>query len=416
MTRKLTIAVLAVLVAGTFWMACQSPKKVLTEHDKQQVKDSLLVEAPTGAGIVPVNALFEDKVKLLSYSVNKQRAKPGDAIGLTIYWQCLEPVSSDFKIFVHLDSTKARKTFDHYAVGGLYPTQNWKAGEIVKDELTLQLDQNYPVGPAKLWLGFFDAKAWKEEKKNVRLAVKDAGTVRSDKADRLLLTAFMVGDLEDKRLTVRKVAGAITVDGKLDEGAWKQALVDGGSFFTTDGKPLPEKEKVEVGILWDDQNLYFGFKVADGDLQTPYTTRDSTLWSGGKRGAADVVEIFLDPDADGTHYLELQVSPAQVIFDAIFTGYRAPAWQQASKVNLEVQQAVTLDGTLNDTTPDKGYVVEVAIPWKELPSVDAAPAADRVFRLNFFRLSNSGTWAGAWSPVGNDFHDMSLAGLVTFAP
>jgi hypothetical protein len=33
--------------------------------------------------------------------------------------------------------------------------------------------------------------------------------------------------------------------------------------------------------------------------------------------------------------------------------------------------------------------------------------------VNFLRLSNSGTWAAAWAPVGNDFHDLSLAGTVT---
>ena len=413
---RLTITIVTLLLFGIFGLACRSPKKVLTEHDKQQVKDSLLGEPPVGPEIVPVNVLFEDKVKLLSYSVDKQQAKPGDAIVMTLYWECLAPVEGDFKIFVHLDSTKARKTFDHYAVGGLYPTSNWKKGEIIKDEMALQLDQGFPAGPAKLWLGFFDASAWKEQKQNVRLAVKDAGSIRADKSDRLLVTAFMIGDVDERRLKVKKTATAPTIDGKLDEEGWQQALVNGGSFYATDGKPLPEGEAVTVGILWDDTNLYFGFKVTDKDIKTPYTERDSTLWSGGKRGASDVVEIFLDPDADGKDYLELQVSPARVIFDAIFPRYRSPAWQEASKVNLAVQQAVALNGTLNDDQPDQGYVVEVAVPWKELPGVDGPPSADRLFRLNFFRLSNSGTWAAAWSPVGNDFHDMALAGRVTFVP
>jgi hypothetical protein len=416
MNHPRTITIATLLFFGIFGLACRSPKKVLTEHDKQQVKDSLLPEPPTGPEIVPVNVLFEDKIKLLSYSVDKQQAKAGDTIAMTLYWECLAPVDGDFKIFVHLDSTKARKTFDHYAVGGLYPTANWKKGEIIKDEMALKLDAKFPGGPAKLWLGFFDASAWKEQQQNVRLSVKDPGSVRADKGDRLLVTAFMVGDVEEKKLQVKKVAKAPTIDGKLDEPAWQQALVSGGSFHMTDGKALPEGERVEAGILWDDTNVYFGFKVNDKDISTPYTTRDSTLWSGGKRGASDVMEIFFDPDADGKEYLELQVSPARTIFDAIFTRHRSPSWQEACKVNLAVEQAVVLDGTLNDATPDQGYVVEIAVPWKELPGMDGPPAAERLFRLNFFRLSNSGTWAAAWSPVGNDFHDMALAGRVTFVP
>jgi len=408
------IALAALVVSALTIAACRSPKKVLTERDKQQVKDCVLSEAPTGPDIVPVNVNFDDKVTLLSYSVNKIRAMQGETIALTLYWKSLAKVGGDFKVFVHLDSTRARKTYDHYAVAGLYPTVNWNPGEIIKDEMAIQLDEGFPNGPAKLWLGFFDAKAWKNEKANVRLSVKDAGACRADKKDRLLCLAFMVGNVEDKTVVVKKAGAPVSVDGKLDEPGWRQALVDGGAFYATDGKPIPATEKVEAGMLFDDENLYLAFKVKDKDLQTPYTSRDSTLWSGGKRGAADVTEIFFDPDADGKNYLELQLSPAGIIFDAVFDSYRNPAWKKASAVNLDFKHQVVLDGTLNDKAPDQGYTVEVAIPWKELPGLEKAPDKSRRFSINFFRLSNSGTWAAAWSPVGNDFHDMLLAGRVTF--
>jgi len=313
-----------------------------------------------------------------------------------------------------MDSSKARKTYDHYAVGGLYPTSNWKKGEVIKDELSMQIDANFPVGPSKLWLGFFDAKAWKDDKKNVRLKVTDAGSVRSDKQNRLLLTAFMVGDVQDKDLAIKKASCEVKVDGKPDEACWKQAFVDGGEFYLPTGEKLPANEKVEAGILYDEENLYVAFKVKDTDLRTPYKQRDSTLWSGGKKGASDVMEIFLDPGMDGKDYLELQISPAGVIFDAIFTSYRRPAWKKASAANLTFKHEVALDGTLNDGNADKGYSIEAAIPWKELPGLDKVPEPSQKFHLNFFRLSNNGSWAAAWSPVGNDFHDTSLAGIVTF--
>jgi len=340
------------LVLAFLFPACRSPKKVLTERDKQQVKDSIMTATPAGPGLVSVNANFDDKVELVSYSVNKQRAKAGDTLALTIYWKCLAEVKGDYKIFVHLDSTRARKTYDHYAINNLYPTSNWKAGEVLKDEIAIQIDQDFPGGPAKLWIGLFDAKAWKEEKKNVRLSVKNPGTVRSDKANRLLVTAFMVGDIEEKNLTVKKTSQAIAIDGKLNEDDWKQAFVDGGTFYTSEGKALSDGEKVEVGMLWDDKSLYLGFKVKDKDLRTPYKNRDSTLWSGGKKGASDVVEIFFDPDGDGKKYLELQLSPAGVLFDALFDSYRSPAWQKASAFNLNLTHMVVPDGTLNDANPD----------------------------------------------------------------
>ncbi|MBM4352756.1 MAG: hypothetical protein FJ109_03020 [Deltaproteobacteria bacterium] len=412
--NRSTRILLSLLLIAVFPAACRSPKKVLTELDKQQVKDSVLSEVPTGPEIVPVGTVFDDKVELAAYSLSKTQVKPGDGVALTLYWKSLAKVDGDFKIFVHLDSTKARKTFDHYAVGGLYPTANWNPGEVVKDEIAIQLDANFPVGPAKAWVGFFDARAWKEEKKNVRLAVKTAGRARTDKQDRLLVAAFLVGDVEQKKLVVRKTAAAVSVDGKLDEAGWKQGMVDVGPFYTTDGKLIPEAEKVEAGMMWDDTNLYLAYQVADSDLRTPYTARDSTLWSGGKSGSSDVMEFFFDPDADGLDYLEFQVSPAGVIFDARFTSYREPAWKVASQFNMDVQVKALADGSLNDPSPDKGYAVEVAIPWKSLPGMTGPPGPDRKFSANFFRLSNNGTWAAVWSPVGNDFHDLALAGTVTF--
>lgn len=394
--------------------ACRQPKKVLTEQDKQQVKDGVLAEAPAGENVFPLNANLEDKIALLSYSVNRHTVKPGDTVAVTLYWKSLAKVTEDYKIFVHLDASKARKTYDHYAINGLYPTANWVPGEILKDEFMIQIDQSFPPGPARLWIGMFDATAWKERHENKRLAVKDPGNCRTDKEGRLLVASFLIGEGEDKVLVVRKTTSAVTVDGKLDDADWAQAFADLGRFSTTEGKPLPEGEAVEAGMLFDDQKLYLAARVKDTDLQTPYKDRDSTLWTSGKKEAADVVEFFFDPDGDGKNYLELQVSPAGVVFDAVFDSYRSPAWTKAAEKNLEIQYKAVADGTLNDAKADTGYAIEIAIPWAQLPGLTAVPAAGQKFKVNLFRLSNSGTWAASWAPAGNDFHDLSLAGNVTF--
>jgi hypothetical protein len=398
---------------GLVATGCRAPKKVLTEQDKQSVKDSVLTEAPSGETIVPLNANLDDKVMLVSYSANKHNVKPGDSVAVTLYWKSLAKVTDDYKIFVHLDASKARKTYDHYAINGLYPTANWKVGEVLKDEFTIQVDQGFPPGPARLWVGMFDAAAWRDRKENKRLSVKDAGNCRTDKESRLLVTSFLVGDVPDKVLKVRKATGPVAVDGKLDEADWKQAVLDMGTFTTHEGKPVPPAEAVEGGLLYDDKNLYVAFKVKDTDLVSPYKDRDSTLWSAGK-GSGDVVEFYFDPDGDGKKYLELQVSPAGVVFDAVFDSYRNPAWKKAAEANLAVEQKVTVDGTLGDQKADAGYTVEIAIPWTELPGMTGVPAPTQRFKANLIRLSNSGTWAANWSPAGNDFHDLTLAGTVTF--
>jgi len=412
--RKIVLVFVATLLALAMLPSCRAPKKVLTEQDRQSVKDSVLTDVPTGENILPLNANLEDKVALLAYSVSTHAAKPGDAIAVTFYWKALAKVTDDYKIFVHLDSPKARKTYDHYAINNLYPTTSWNPGEVLKDEFMIQIDQSFPAGPARLWVGLFDATAWRDRKENKRLSVKDPGNCRTDKEGRLLVTSFMIGETQEKALKVRKAASPIAVDGTLSDEEWKQALLDVGAFTTHEGKPVPEAEAVEAGLTFDDKFLYVAFRVKDTDLQSPYKDRDSTLWSGNGKGSADVVEFYFDPDGDGKKYLELQISPAGVIFDAVFDSYRAPAWKDAAKTNLEVDAKVVADGTLGDGPGDKGYTVEAAIPWTQLPGMTAAPDGTRKFKVNLFKLSNSGTWAANWSPAGNDFHDLSLAGTVTF--
>jgi len=388
-------------------------KKVLTLRDEQKLKDNILSELPSGEEIRVINANFDDKVMLLGYQVTANRLKPGGSTSLTLYWKSLAKVDEHFKIAVHLDSSRARKTYDHYAIKGLYPTKMWEPGEIVRDSFEITVDSNFPIGPAKLWVNLFDVTAWRERKESIRLAVKEAGKCRADKAHRLLVTSFMIGDVEEKRLTLRRASGPIAIDGAPDEPAWAGAFADAGRFYKPDGNALPSEDATEAGFLYDNDNLYVAWQVADSDIQTPYKTRDSTLWSGGRKGASDVVEFFLDPDGDGEDYLELQVSPADVVFDARFASYRSPAWKQAAEFDLDFRHGVKVDGTLNDSSPDRGYSIEMAIPWKEIPGLDGHPNPGQAFSANLFRLSNSGTWAAAWSPVGNDFHDFSMAGVLT---
>ena len=267
MNKLYSVVVILALVACL--PACRQPKKVLTERDKQQVKDSVLAEVPKDGTLVQVNANFEDKVTLLGYTVNKQQVKPGDTVALTLYWKCEAKVDGDFKIFVHLDSSKSRKTYDHYAVTGLYPTQNWQPGEIVKDEMMMQLDKGFPGGPAKLWLGFFEATAWKDQKKNIRLKIKSPGAGRTDRQDRLLVTSFLIGTVAEKILKVRKTSAPVTVDGKLDDGPWKQAFLDAGQCHTPDGKPLPSGDQMKVALAYDDEKLYVAYDIKDNNLSSP---------------------------------------------------------------------------------------------------------------------------------------------------
>jgi hypothetical protein len=411
-TLPLVLAVLALALAG-----CSKPKTVLTTQQKNEVDKSILAALPEDPGLVRLDADFGGKIKLLGYTLSGGNLMPGKTSTLTWYWQSTAALDGDYKIFVHLDGAR-RLTLDHYAVAGLLPVSAWKPGQIIQDSQLIEVPASYPPGGARLWVGLFDAAAWKQQHKDVRLPVKDPGKTTKDAKERLLVAKLWVGEKNEKKANAWKTPTPPTMDGKLDEALWAKALTEVGDFVDErNGKAVPGAQTTKAGFLWDERYLYLGVQVQDNDVRTPYTERDSTLWTNGKRGRMDVVELFLsvDPEVAGS-YIELQVSPAGAIFDAIFTGHRVPEWKEAAaNLTLSLEKAVFVDGSLNDPKEDRGYSLEVAIPLDQLPGITEIPAKGAIFRANLFRLSNGPEIPSCWNPAGGDYHNLLAGGLLTLA-
>ena len=408
MTRPLLISLVAIALAAT---ACSRPKKVLTAQQRNEVERNLLEELPPDPDLVRIDANFEDKVTLLGYVVSAERITPGDQpLTVTYYWRCDAKVEGDMKIFVHLDSAK-RTTFDHYAVSGLLPTSMWEPGQIIQDVQTIDIARGYPEGTARLWVGFFDKTLWSERQENKRLTLKDPGKGRKDKGERLLVTTLWIGKGTPRSAEVHRGEG-IRIDGTLDEPAWAKAMASVGPLVKVrDGGAASPGQGVKAGFLWDDQYLYLAFEVEDGDVRSSFDARDAQLWT------MDNVEMFLRPSAgSGGPYVEVQVSPANVLFDALFTGHRTPAWEKAAEaLTLGVKSAVSVDGTLNAPGRDRGWTAELAIPFKDLPGMDGPPAPGTRWTANLYRISDGKAGeAATWVPVGGDFHELTGAGRIAF--
>jgi len=411
MTRyTLTFGLVTALVLSS--VSCHRPKKVLTAQQRGEVERNLLEELPPDPDLIRLDANFEDKVTLLGYVLSADRLSPGDQpLTVTYYWRCDARVEGDMKIFVHLDSSK-RTTFDHYAISGLLPTSQWEPGQIIQDVQTIEVGRGYPEGTARLWVGFFDKTLWDERQENKRLILKDPGKGRKDKGDRLLVTTLWIGRGGPKSADVGRADG-ITIDGALDEPAWQEAVASVGSLVKVKGGKAAAGpgQGVKAGFLWDDERLYLGIEVEDGDVKSRFTRRDAKLWT------MDNAELFLRPSvAGGGPYIELQISPANVLFDAHFTAHRTPEWEEAAAaLTMGVESAVTVDGTLNEPGRDKGWTAELAIPFADLPGIEAAPAAGTRWTANLYRISDGdGGDALTWVSVGGDFHELTGAGRISF--
>ena len=209
---------------------------------------------------------------------------------------------------------------------------------------------------------------------------------------------------------VHRVKGAIEIDGVLAESAWDRADKAGPFVRSLDGKPA--SAATEARLLWDDDYLYVAFLAEDTNVSGAFFKDDEKLYT------SNVVEIFLDPSGDGSHYDEIEVAPTNALFDASFAGGARQgmdlSWSSRAK------HAVRVDGTLNDPRDvDRGWTVELAIPFASLTGMPKPrPQRGDRWKFNLYRLRQGPGQPDegqAYSPpMRGDFHALDRFATMRF--
>jgi len=223
-------------------------------------------------------------------------------------------------------------------------------------------------------------------------------------------------------------------DGRLEAACWGTAprsprfvnLVSGA------GTALDTR----AAILWDDEHLHIGFWLEQPQVTATLTERDAHVWLD------DDVEVFI---AGADAYYELEVNAFGTVYEVLFVwddAYPAGGYDRIPELRRDHPQAasfdgvgfpghprgprtgfwgydlpglrtaVHVDGAINDDrVRDRGWRVEIAVPWAGLEVLAAAdgralPPRDgdewriALSRFNTHRSSpdDSGGWA--WSPHG----------------
>lgn len=114
-------------------------------------------------------------------------------------------------------------------------------------------------------------------------------------------------------LTIAHAEATPKLDADPADPAWAKAPALPGLGLTIGADPGDEALPTEVRLLWDAQFLYVRFTCRQTGIDAPFASRDQPHYK------ADVVEVFLDPVGDGRQYFEIEVSPKNQIFDALFT-------------------------------------------------------------------------------------------------
>lgn len=197
----------------------------------------------------------------------------------------------------------------------------------------------------------------------------------------------------------------ISVDGRATEKCWQDAQRV-PPLLMWDGKPAPDI--TECKLLWDDRALYVLFVCQDADIQASFRNRDEPLYQ------EDVVEVFIDADADEKTYMELIVNPLNTVFDnyllcdpainksASVVAWTCTGWTTAVKVDGTVRHPRKKDSS---EQADRCWTVEMRIPFATFvlttgPSGKAPRDGDvwRAALTRYDRPDGRNLMHYAWSP------------------
>jgi len=118
---------------------------------------SVLGPAASGQPSRPADARFGEAIRLLGYDIRPETLTPGETASVSLHWQPLRPLDSDYTTFVHLVNADGRVigASDHWPGGVYYPTSLWKPGETLSDTHTLKLAPDLGRPPYALEVGLY---------------------------------------------------------------------------------------------------------------------------------------------------------------------------------------------------------------------------------------------------------------------
>ena len=134
----------------------------------------------------------------------------------------------------------------------------------------------------------------------------------------------------------------------------------------------------------------------------------------------EAVEVFIDTDTVSNTYVEIEISPKNVLFDSYIVDPIEIDIDATKKFDLaNIKTAVLIEGSLNDNSDrDKQWIVEIAIALIDLvDDIHLIDPGKTEWRINFYRIERerSGKSIGyAWSPTGARFHKPEVFGILRF--
>ncbi len=178
------------------------------------------------------------------------------------------------------------------------------------------------------------------------------------------------------------------IDGRLDDATWRGAPEISLRVMATGARP---GRPTRARLAWNQAMLFVSFDCSDPDPRATLAERDAPLWR------EEVVELFLAPESGVHRYLEIEISPTGVLYDAwVDATSGRPVLEGSTDFDLErIETAVARS--------DTGWSAEISVPLDALPH----PITSEM-RLNLTRIerpSENEVEYQSWAPTQRWFHE-----------
>jgi hypothetical protein len=201
-----------------------------------------------------------------------------------------------------------------------------------------------------------------------------------------------------RRLTIVRAGGAITLDGVLDEAAWREAPIASNFIQNDPREGEPATYDTEVRTVYDAEAIYFGVFAKDDQ---PGLLTVSDIKKDFNTGTSDGFSVIIDTFADRRNGYQFATNPAGAKWDA-------------QMANEGRENNANWDGIweVRTSVTETGWIAEIRIPFRTLKFGEADP---QTWGVNFERRVRRLNEDSYWSPLPRIYSldRVSMAGTVT---
>lgn len=207
--------------------------------------------------------------------------------------------------------------------------------------------------------------------------------------------AFEVPPEKAQPVTIPKFERPPVIDGKLEDDVWQNAAVLKDFYQIQPGDNTPPSRETKVLLGYDPKTLYIAFRVFDepDKIRATVAKRDNIFND-------DNVGFFLDTFNDQRKAFEMFFNPLGIQADGVMT--------ESGGEDFSVDVLMESKGGLDD----KGYIVEIAIPFK---SLRYEAGKGKLWGAHFFRrIKRFENELDSWMPFSRSISsNLSQAGHLT---